>query len=197
MTRLTPALALASFALLSAIGTSPARADITPRAQPGTADVHAEAARHHRSPGLATTLAVAPVVIGAGLLMYSAHDPDSTLGGIALTGGLTSLTFGPSVGHFYAGAVGIGVLTSGVRLGGLTLIAIDSLQDLCIFCEEQPENDHIEAYVGGALIVGATLYDILDAAPAARRHNAKYQIVPTVLRTDDGPVAGVAIGGAF
>jgi len=159
-----------------------------------------------RDPMVATALAVAPVLIGGGLA-FAAGDAD---GGddAAILAWLSygTLTLGPSLGHYYAGATGRGLATSGVRLGATALgVAgvVVALESGCIYSEgcERDEAGEAAGYAmmlgGAALYVGATVYDILDAAPAARRHNRGLTVLPTALPTAHGPAAGLALGGTF
>jgi hypothetical protein len=54
---------------------------------------------------------------------------------------------------------------------------------------------------GGLTFVVATIYDVIDAPSAARRHNAKayrsMMVMPSYAQTANGAVPGVALGGQF
>jgi hypothetical protein len=158
--------------------------------------------RDQKSPALATTLAIAPVAIGMGLTIAGGlHDSPEAVGG-----GLAVLAVGPSAGHFYTGDLGRGLAASGVRtVGGLaaTLGAYLVLDNLCID-ERSCDQDDLKGtggaalvIAGGVAVVGATVYDIIDAGRSARRHNARIAVTPTVLPGASGPQVGLAVGGAF
>ncbi len=102
---------------------------------------------------------------------------------------LAALLAGPSLGQFYAGnsrgaCTGFGLRATGVGLmvtGALISLNQCFLQD----CDGSPGLSLI--VVGGAVIVGATIYSIVDAPRAARRTNRRRRQA-TVLAP--GPVIG-------
>jgi hypothetical protein len=65
------------------------------------------------------------------------------------------------------------------------------------------DDDDLGRYVGLAfptgtgLVVAATVYDIVDAAPAARRFNAEIAVTPTMIDGAAGNPPGMAISGRF
>ena len=100
---------------------------------------------------------------------------------------------GPSVGHFYAGNIGHGLLTSGLRsvvLAGGTVAALAICWD---YCDDSEETAAIAILVGSAaLTLGSAVYDIATAPGAARKYNEKkrlsrFSIGPTYIAAESTP----------
>ncbi len=161
------------------------------------------AIRQIKNPGTAQLLAVGAT--GLGLLTFFAAADDNNEE-LALVGaGLTLI--GPSAGHIYAGENGHAVKMSLLRTGALlTFIygAVKSSEGDCIdYCYEN-DNDEGEAamYLGGAVFIAGTLYDLYDSGRAARRFNEKaartLTVGPTMMSSAKGGTSpGVALSGSF
>src|SRR5262245_27781777 len=106
-------LAFASFSLFAPRLAAAQPSLTAPAAPPRNAEI--------KDPPTATLLAVAPVLVGGGLAAAAfAHDGDDSATAYGLLGYAT-LTFGPSLGHYYTGDTGRGLATTGVRLGATGL----------------------------------------------------------------------------
>ncbi len=174
-----------------------------PYAQAPVGGLTRPAIREIKKPGTAQLLAVGAT--GLGLLTFFAAADDNNEE-LALVGaGLTLI--GPSAGHIYAGENGHAVKMSLLRTGALlTFIygAVKSTEGDCIdYCYENTNNEGEAAmYLGGAVFVVSTLYDLYDSGRAARRFNEKaartLTVGPTMMSSAHGGTSpGVALSGSF
>ena len=147
----------------------------------------------------------------AAVLMSLTTTAALTAGGIALgAAGSEQAGFGlfalgvvvaPSLGHFYAGEWGHGLITSGLRLGLGTATLVTAVSSM--FAHERDESGaNGAAAVGlGIATVGLMLYDIIDAPLAAKRTNKKRQrawlLAPTLARHGDALQPGLSMVGRF
>jgi hypothetical protein len=170
-------------------------------ARAGTA--HAE---EPRSPLVATALAAVPIGVSVALGIAAAETDSDALGFAATTG----LLVGPSLGHFYAGEWGRGLLTTGARAAGAGLIIVGAFAgwDACDWnaayddpCHEEAREDHEDGKVvmgiGAAAFVAATVYDVVDAPFAARRFNQRVTVAPTLVSGSAGDAPGLVVSGRF
>lgn len=164
-----------------------------------------------KSGSTATVLAIGTTLGGLALASAGAEHGDGTvvLGGIAL------MMIGPSAGHFYAGETGHGVKMSLLRTGGLVLLGVGLLTSstvaYCASAEGETGNcstgdSHATGekmmWIGGATIVGATLYDLWDARDAAHRANEKavrsWTVAPSIMAGATGnTIPALTVGGSF
>lgn len=146
--------------------------------------------------------ALGTTALGLGAVLVAAEENNAALG---WTGILVSL-IGPSAGHIYAGESGHAVKASLLRTGGFVTfvagaISASSVADCIDYCEGSGDGEGL-MLLGGAVVVGATLYDFWDAARAARRTNEKqqraYLVGPTMMsQTAGGLAPGLALSGSF
>jgi len=167
----------------------------------------AGAAVERRSPELATAGALLTTAAGWGLLFHGAFGGG---GGAEVLAGLPMILVGPSVGHFYAGEVKHGLVTSGLRtgafvvggLGAIVFLAAHSFPGAVLVEQDQGRDAGALAVVAGGLVVvgGISLYDLWDAHHAVERHNeravqarARFVVAPLV----SGRELGLVLGGRF
>lgn len=146
---------------------------------------------------LSLTGYLVPTVAGVTMLFLGRRD-DVRMAGMVMGG--IGATFGPSLGHFYAGNVGRGILTSLGRGGAITGSVF-----LCLFGVFSEGRDNEGLIAGGAILAAGafalTLWDLIDAPAAARRANARRGLVavsPIVGRDQAGAtLGGLAVSGRF
>jgi hypothetical protein len=136
--------------------------------------------------------------LGVGLLQT---EPLSGLAMMAL-----GVAVGPSIGHLYAGEVGHGLLTAGLRLGlgvGGGLLMLGGLFS-GLDCEGSDSAcDSGEGlFVGGMVALGGAavlaVYDLFDSGFAAVRANhRRVSVTPLVGRSRDQSYYGVGLSGRF
>jgi len=102
------------------------------------------------------------------------HDPGGLSGGesIALVAAL-AIPVGPSLGYFYAGSTGRGLMGIGIRLVGLAGIVGGGFGR-----DNADANDSLMTafmVAGTCATVGSYLYDFAGLKKAVRRHNLKAQ----------------------
>ena len=168
-----------------------------------------------KSESTATWLAIGATLGGFALIGAGAQRGND---GVMATG-LTMVLVGPSAGHFYAGETGHAVKMSLLRSGGaivagMGLVAGFSTSDPgapapCpvedTTCTNKPSaHDHGDnrtaermVWLGGGVLVAATLYDLWDAHRAARRTNEKAKRAFTVAPMMMNGGGGFSLGGAF
>ncbi len=166
-----------------------------------------------KSESTATLLAIG-ATIGGIALTASGLDRDNgnvVLGGAALT------LIGPSVGHFYAGETAHGVKMSLLRGGAALVLGVGFVErtfvvDCAPSVDGSPEggcntgdtrrNGERMMWIGGATLIGATLYDLWDAHNAAHRANVKaarsWSIAPGIMAGASGTtVPALALAGTW
>jgi len=159
--------------------------------------------REIKKPGTAQLLAVGATGLGLLAVFGGADDNNEEL---ALAGAALTL-IGPSAGHIYAGENGHAVKMTLLRTAGLLTFAwgaVESTQGDCIdYCYEDDSSEGETAmYLGGAVFVIGTLYDLYDSGRAARRYNEKaaraLTLGPTMMSSARGGTSpGVALSGSF
>lgn len=152
----------------------------------------------------ATTLAT---VAGGTIFALNTEKFQGAGVGLAAAG----LILGPSLGHLYAGETWRGVSSSLGRLASVGAILLGGgLSFACAF--GNTEGSSCDPFAGGVLIFGGlgtlvvlTIWDIVDAPSAAKRHNEKIQqlsISPMMLApppgVDNSSMAyGLSLSGRF
>jgi hypothetical protein len=194
------AFVLASLATI-VVASLPASASAAPR------DAIATAPPDDKDPGTATWLAVGSTAAGAGLALIATYENDRhnrAANVLGISGGVL-LFLGPSAGHFYAGEIGHGAVTSALRAGaaagaffGLFIATFNLCAEPC-HKADNPEGWALFG-VSAAAFVGATAYDLYDAHRAVERANRRgvdLTIAPTVIPTATGPTGGLALVGTW
>ncbi|MCE9579515.1 MAG: hypothetical protein K8W52_40715 [Deltaproteobacteria bacterium] len=152
--------------------------------------------------GIARALSIGGTALGAGLVAYTiAADPDQP----ALAAvGVGMLVVGPGTGHVYAGAYGHAIASSAIRLGGVGLLGVGYVAShnlsKCACDEKDPTAGRALMATGAIALLGATIWDLVDAPRAVRRANARARdlaITPTIVPAPHGALPGVAITGTF
>jgi len=163
-----------------------------------------------RSPAIALilplTLTLVPVVTGVGLFAADSEQV-RTVGFVVMN---TGLLLGPSVGHFYAGEPGHGLLTLGIR-GALVAGSLALYAAAQSTTPDRPNHSYDEDTAGllgvlaftlaiGAFGVG--ICDFIDAPRAANRTNARVLIssvavAPMIIRRDRESQLGLMIAARF
>ncbi|MDB4962731.1 MAG: hypothetical protein JWP01_2730 [Myxococcales bacterium] len=162
------------------------------------------AIRPAKSESTATWLAIGATAAGLAATYVAVEEDNENLG----VAGIALALIGPSAGHFYAGENGRAVKMSLLRTGGLLMMVYGAEQasnyayDCQYDCNYNDNNDGETAMlVGGAIILGATLYDFYDAGRAARRTNEKaaraLTVAPTMMSSQGVRSPGVALSGQF
>jgi hypothetical protein len=167
----------------------------------------AGAALELRSPQVATAGALLTTAAGWGLLFHGAFGGGS---GAEVLAGLPMIVVGPSFGHFYAGEVKHGLVTSGLRtgafvvggLGAIVFLAAHSFPGAVIVQQDHGRDSGALAMVAGGLVMvgGISLYDLWDAHHAVERHNeraARPRASVVVAPLVSGRELGLALGGWF
>lgn len=173
-----------------------------PYAQQPVGGLSRPAVREIKNPGTAQLLAVGATGLGL-LAVYAGADDNN--GELALAGAALTLV-GPSAGHIYAGENAHAVKMTLLRTGALLTFAYGAAKSTegdCIdYCYDNNNSDGDAAmYLGGAVFVIGTLYDLYDSGSAARRFNekaAKLTLGPTMMSSAKGGSSpGVALSGSF
>lgn len=157
----------------------------------------------------------------------------TTLGGLALAaagvehqqgavvlGGMAMMLIGPSAGHFYAGENGHGVKMTLLRTGaalvlGAGLIETTLTGDCAVAADvngnggscgptrEDRDNGRRMVWIGGGVLLAATVYDLWDAHNAAHRANVRearrnWSVAPSIMAGASGTnMPGLTFGGQF
>ncbi len=166
-----------------------------------------------KSESTATLLALGATIAGVALTSSGVDHENSNvvLGGLALT------LIGPSVGHFYAGETAHGVKMSLLRGGAALVLGVGIIEhSMMANCArgidgsseggcgtgDSRTNGERMMWVGGATLVGATIYDLWDAHNAAHRANVKatraWSIAPAIMAGASGStVPALAMAGSW
>jgi len=199
--------------LATAPGAPAERPSAKPRDEPAVASPSAlavdtaSAAPELRSPALATAGALLTTAAGWGLLFHGAFGGG---GGIEVLAGLPMILAGPSFGHFYAGEVKHGLVTSGLRagafvvggLGAIIFVTAHSFPGAFIVPQDEGRDSGALLMVAGGLIAvgGISLYDVWDAHHAVGRYNeraARARVTVVVAPLVSDRELGLALGGRF
>ncbi|MBL9019526.1 MAG: hypothetical protein JNL83_35380 [Myxococcales bacterium] len=167
-----------------------------------------------KSESTATLLAIGATLGGFALIGAGAERGND---GVMATG-MAVVLIGPSAGHFYADETGHAVKMSLLRTGGalvlgMGLIASFNTEDVqagapCpvddATCTTTPTHHHSDdrtaermMWLGGGVLVAATLYDLWDAHRAARRTNETARRAWTIAPMVTNGGGGFSVGGAF
>jgi hypothetical protein len=156
-----------------------------------------------KSESTATLLALGTTAAGLGTIYLGAQGNN---GGLAWAGVAITL-IGPSAGHIYAGETGHAAQLSLLRIGGFATFVYGLVQATtrtdCYdsYACDDPNDGEGAMWLGGAVVVGATLYDFVDASKAARRANRKaeraWQVTPMMMPASGVRSPGVGIAGTF
>ena len=177
-----------------------------PQAEPGQAQI-----ADPKSESTATMLAVGATLGG---LALTAAGVEHGSGGVAL-GGVALMLVGPSAGHFYAGETSHAAKMSLLRTGGLLVLSVGVISmSTTASCDVAPggyggcstrddrSKGEMMLWVGGATLIGATVYDLWDAHNAAHRSNVKQArqltFAPSIMASASGATApAVTVGGTW
>lgn len=164
-----------------------------------------------KSGSTATVLAVGTTLGGLAVMYAGAEQGD----GAVVLGGMAMMMIGPSAGHFYAGETGHGVRMSLLRTGGLAVLGaglvVAASATSCAAADVEAsrcstDDSHARGvamiWIGGATLVGATLYDLWDARNAAHRANEQavrsWTVAPSIMAGASGStIPAVTVGGSF
>lgn len=120
------------------------------------------------------------VILGVTIARASSSDlttPSAAIG-IASIAGLYVL---PSAGHWYSGKAfprGFAIRTGGMVLAGLGVWKAIAGAGCHCFCDDSKADLWLMS-IGGALVLGGAVHDIVEAGPRARSVNARMQ--PTIV----------------
>lgn len=165
-----------------------------------------------KSPAVAVLLPLAGIAgipylgLAASILDSKLDDYNPGLVGFQIVMAVGAMTVAPAFGQFYAGNVKTGLITTGVRAGGVLMGIYGFAEGFCPLpgCTEDPVADLI--LLGGATtIVGATLFDLIYAPLSVMRQNnlePSIQVRPTLLPSTERdkaapPLPGLAVSGTF
>ena len=167
-----------------------------------------------KSEDAALALSIAGTLAGPALMAAAEHMDNGTTKLSLDSAGLLLSAIGPSAGHWYAGQASGGAIalrTTGILLMG-TGIAMEILHGVSLVSSDdngpQPIDNHTDSTagialvaIGGAALVGGTIYDLVTSRHAAREYNQHHhsvQFAPMMSRTTTGGMAtGVALNGSF
>lgn len=154
-----------------------------------------------KSPGWALTASVGGTV--GGVLLFGAFASDSEASGSQLATGAFLFLTGPSWGHVYAGDYDLAIGGTLLRVAGFVMIAEG--QGRCVpnddpngsldDCEHENPMPALAA-VGGILVLGTALAEIIDAPFAAKRYNREHALSVTPITTASRGY-GLALSGTF
>jgi hypothetical protein len=141
----------------------------------------------------AVTLAVGTTALG--VTMMAVAGTQGLVPTLGLGGGLIAVV-GPASGHIYAGEYRHALVTSLVR-GAFAIAYARGLQQGSIGGLDS-HRDHSTTWAtaaGGIVLLGATVYDFIDAPRAVRRANKRsaLQLAPAVTRD----AAAVTLSGLW
>lgn len=123
----------------------------------------------HKSPGLASALALGATVGAVGLGALAIHQDSAELGVAAGLG----LTLAPSAGHWYAGTVWAPGLPWRLAGAGAMLLGLAIACPDCEGGDEQAIAGLAVGMCGAAVFLGGTVKDLASASRYAREHNAR------------------------
>ena len=182
-----------------ALAASPARADDGPRSRTTAQALSGVGA------GVSSAAILAAFLVGDG----TTYNGDWTPGHVnmpLLYGGLGASLVTPSLGEYYAGQyltwgeavrAGAGVVALlGVAVGEQDA-RCDSIDDPNVTCKSITRAGVVLLSVAAIAYVGGVAYDVMDAADAVDRHNARGVIIVPIAGMTGGTSAGVAVMGSF
>jgi hypothetical protein len=135
-----------------------------------------------------------------------AYRPLERHGEILIGIGAGTTVFTPELGEWYAGdfiTTGVELKAVGMGFGLISLAVYFGSKSACgdLFCMGPMRPDVTAtaavAAIGAAFFVAGSIYDLVDAAAAADRFNARFAVTPTVIPTPNGMAAGIGLSGRF
>lgn len=149
-----------------------------------------------RSPATAFELSLLGTGAGFGMMAAGARW---NLDGLSLAGFAVTLV-GPSAGYFYAGETERGLAHTGLRAGAVAAVIAGAAWGL-FDCFDLAGEDTCDFSPGATVLIaggvvaglGSTIYSLVDAPRAARRHNARARR----LMLAPAPVAGAGQVSGF
>lgn len=119
----------------------------------------------------AFTLSLTGTLASWGLMLVSfvpatGDAPSETSSALGIAG-VAGIMIGPSLGSFYGGCWGRGLLLTGLRVG-VTMLAIGYFME-----NDEKDNTAVGALMVGALI-GSAIYECATVKSAVRKHNAAH-----------------------
>lgn len=116
---------------------------------------------------------VVPWAVFLPLGLRESHEPGLNGGETVALVAFLAIPLGPSLGYFYAGATGRGLLGMGLRLVGMAGIIGGSAS---LFNDDADESLMTGLVVAGACVLaGSYILDFAGLKKAVRRHNLKVQ----------------------
>ena len=104
--------------------------------------------------------------------------------------GLAMLAVGPSAGHIYTRHYGRALLGTGARVAGPFLLLLALVGDCESDCDDGRVARTVALGAGASLIVGSTLYGLMDRPLSAKRANkadrSSMTFSPTPMRGPQG-----------
>lgn len=145
-------------------------------------------------------------MLGGLAVVGSLGDGDSAAAGFLLLD--LTLSIGPSCGHFYAGETKHALLTTALRFvsyGLGELLIINAVINNVEYPRDPAAASSQRMMLGMGLVaidLGLTIYDIIDAGPAATRSNQRrglvsLHVVPLLAPKGAGSTAGLTLAGRF
>src|SRR5262249_27982751 len=99
------------------------------------------------------------------------------------------LAVGPSTGHLYAGETAHAVKMTFVRAAGLAAMFVGVGINSSPGTRDPGPGLSLFA-LGAGISLGSTLYDVIDARAAVRRHNSAWQVIPAPIATPTSVAPG-------
>jgi len=199
--------AVIAAALLLSAATAAAQPAMTAPQEPTQAPVP-----ELKSESNATLLAIGATLGGVALAAAGGQHGE----GSVVFGGVALMLIGPSAGHFYAGENGHGAKMTLLRTGAALVLGVGVMeQTMAADCAapvdggsggcgtgDSRDNGKKLMWIGGATLIGATLYDLWDAHNAADRANAKaartWSVAPSMMAGASGTMApALTVAGSF
>lgn len=166
-----------------------------------------------KSESTATILALGTTLGGFALMGAGADRGNDHV----MVAGMAMVLIGPSAGHFYAGETSHAVKMSLLRTGGALVLGMGLVASLTtedVSAGAPCPTDSVSCtttthghgdrrtpermmWLGGGVLVAATLYDLWDAHNAARRTNEKAQRAWTIAPMIAPGAGGFSVAGAF
>ena len=151
------------------------------------------------SPGVALTLSLLGTAVGYGALIGGLDNSQNLM-----LVGYAGIVAGPSIGHFYTGEYGRGLLTTGVRGLGFLAMGLGASLTLRDCWDDEPcaNNGPAIFWAGALTTIGTTIYSIVDSRRSARRVNErnrrKLALTPApVVGPDRSMGMGMTLSGSF
>lgn len=164
-------------------------------------------AENKKSPTIAVLL---PLGGGAALIGLAALCVGSQQFGLALVPGVAALVVSPAFGQFYVGNIGKGLITSGLRVGGVALLGVGVIAGFSTLrtISDTSSRDAIvlaSTLSGLAILGGTSIFDLYDAYRTVAPQDQggwSFSLLPTLYgegasATGKRVVPGLAVVGSF